>query len=343
MAGDWDYRAIAAGFVGALVVLAVVLWVVGVGEIVDQLARVDLRFAVVLPLFALGWLFCWGLALRSVLGTLGIPLSVPKAFLVFLSATFVNNVTPFGQAGGEPFTALLIARVSESEYETGLAAIASVDAVNFVPSIAIAFVAVSYYAVTVAVTDRLVDVALVMAGLTLVVAVAAVLAWRYRYGLESRAVRVVAPVVRRVGHVVPRVSPPKPRAVRRRIENFFATIERVAQDRRSMATTLAFSTAGWLMLVTCLWLSFFALGLRDPDLLAAAMLGVPLGALASVTPLPGGLGGIEAVLLMVLPTVTGVGAATVGAVVLVHRVASYWIPMLVGGGATAALGTAQRR
>jgi uncharacterized protein (TIRG00374 family) len=342
MAGDLDLRAVAAGFVGALAVLAVVLWVVGIGEILDQLARVDLRFAAVLPLFALGWLFCWGLALRSVLGTLGISLSVTKAFLVFLSATFVNNVTPFGQAGGEPFTALLIARVSESEYETGLAAIASVDAVNFVPSIGLAFVAVTYYAVTVAVTDRLLDVAAVMLTLTVVVAGTAALAWRYRYGLEDRVVRVASPIVRRAGQLAPRVSPPKPKTIRRRIENFFATIERVAADRRSMAITLGFSTAGWLMLVTCLWLSFFALGLRDPNLLAAAMLGVPLGALASVTPLPGGLGGIEAVLVMVLPTITGVGVATVGAVVLVHRVASYWIPMLVGGGATAALSTAQR-
>jgi uncharacterized protein (TIRG00374 family) len=342
MAGDWDVRATLAGFLGASLVLAVLLWFVGVDAVADQLGRADLTYVFPLLGVALLWLLSWALALRSVLGTLGIQVSVRMAFLVYASATFVNNVTPFGQAGGEPISALLIARVSDSEYETGLAAIASVDAVNFVPSVGLAFVAVSYYAVTVTLTDRLVDAALLLAMIASVVVVAGTFAWRNRYGIEEWLVDAVAPIAAAVDRFVPRVTAPRPEAIRHRIENFFATIERVAEDRQSMAVTLTFSTLGWLMLVFCLWLSLLALGVRGPDLFVAAMLAVPLGTVASVTPLPGGLGGIETVLLMVLPTVTGVGAATISAVILLHRFATYWFPVLLGGGATTALGAAER-
>ena len=82
--------------------------------------------------------------------------------------------------------------------------------------------------------------------------------------------------------------------------------------------------------------------LRDPQagtlaLVPAAMLAIPLGSVAGVTPLPGGLGGIEAVLIFVLTPVTSVGAGTVAAAVLLHRAATYWLPLLLGGGSVAAL------
>ncbi|WP_439027577.1 lysylphosphatidylglycerol synthase transmembrane domain-containing protein [Haloarchaeobius sp. DT45] len=332
----------AAGFVGALVVLAVLLWFVGFDAVVAQLAAADpVVFAFVL-LAALVWLLAWGLALRSVLGALGIDFSVRDAFLVYSAATFANNVTPFGQAGGEPFSALLISRVADSEYETGLAAIASVDAINFVPSVAFALIAIVYYGATVTLTDQLVDAAVVVVVLTAVLAVAAYVGWRNRYRVEEVVVRVVSPLVCRLGRVVPRVSPPGPDDIRRRIEGFFRTIERVANDRVSLLATLSYSAVGWLMLVTCLWLSLYALGFRGPELFVASMLAVPLGSVASITPLPGGLGGIETVLLMILPTVTGIEAASVSAGILLHRLATYWFPVFLGGGAMAALGASDR-
>ncbi len=342
MAGDWDVRAMVAGFGGAVLVLAVLLWFVGVDAVIEQLAMVDLRIFALSIGASLVWLLAWGLALRSVLSSLGIHISVRKVFLVYAAATFANNVTPFGQAGGEPFSALLISRVTDNEYETGLAAIASVDAINFVPSVGFALAAIAYYAATVTLTDRLADAAVVVVLMTVCLSAGAYVGWHNRYRVEEVVVRVVSPIIQRVGRLIPSRSPPTPDAIRHRIEGFFATIERVATDRVSMLATLSFSAIGWLMLIVCLWLSMYALGLRGEGLFVAAMLAVPLGSVASVTPLPGGLGGIETVLLMILPTVTGVEAATISAAILLHRIGTYWVPVLVGGSATAALGAADR-
>jgi len=81
-----------------------------------------------------GWLIAWSMALRTILNTPDVNISRMRGFFVLTGAIFFNNITPFGQAGGEPVTAHLISQSTDSEYETGLAAITSFDTLNFIPS-----------------------------------------------------------------------------------------------------------------------------------------------------------------------------------------------------------------
>jgi len=326
-------RATILGFAGALVVFAILFSVAGVDDLLSQLAGADRRLVAMVFLATLGWLAAWGFALRTVLGVLGVPLSVPQAFLVFTGAMFSNNVTPFGQAGGEPITALLISRVADAEYETGLAAIASVDTLNFVPSITIALVGVGYYVTETAFgASRRLELAL-LAVVVLAVGVPTLvyLGWQRRYRLEARVVGVFTPFVRRVATRLPRAPVPTVDGIERRIDGFFRAIERVATNPRGLALALALSTAGWFCQMLGLWLAFQAIGTPIP--LSVALFVVPIGAIAGVTPLPGGAGGIESVLVVLLvaaplPAVTEPVAL---AAVVVFRGAVYWIPTVLGG------------
>ena len=175
-----DRRVLLVGALGAVVVLAVLFTLVGPTAVFETLAAADRRLVAVVVGFALVWLAAWGLMLRAVLASLSVEVPTHTAIVVYVGAVFANNVTPFGQAGGEPVAALLISKVSDCRYETGLAGIASVDVLNVVPSLSLVFVGVGYYATTAAVGDRLVTAvtsAVVVIGT--VVAVLA-LAWRYR-------------------------------------------------------------------------------------------------------------------------------------------------------------------
>ncbi|QSG08774.1 lysylphosphatidylglycerol synthase domain-containing protein [Halapricum desulfuricans] len=93
------------------------------------------------------WQSAWGLCLHTVLRALGTPISRARAILVFVAATFANQVTPFGQAGGEPISALLVSEAADTEYEDGLAAIASVDTLHFFPSIGMAITGFALFVV----------------------------------------------------------------------------------------------------------------------------------------------------------------------------------------------------
>ena len=330
------------GFAAAILVMLVIVWFIGVDDVLTALsqARPDILLFVVLA--AAVWLSAWGLSLWTVLRAVGAPVAPHRAIFTFTAAVFSNNVTPFGQAGGEPVSALLIASTSDSDYETGLAAIASVDTLHFVPSIGLATVGFGVLVLTAVDLTRNVLVAVAaVVGLALIVPLAAYLGWRNRTRIERGVLSVLGPLSRTIGRVVPRLAPPDPDAIERRIEGFFATVDRVARDRRALLTAMTFSTVGWLALSAALWLSLYSLGMSVP--FAAALFVVPVGSIAGVTPLPGGLGGLDAAFIALLVPTAEVSASVATAAVLIHRTGTYWLPTLFGGGAAAVIGAEHRR
>jgi len=330
-----ETRSVVVGFLAGALVTALLLWVVGVGTVLDALSRTHPRRLLLVAAAAACWLVAWALSLRTVLRVLGRDVSVPRAVAVYASTAFANNVTPFGQAGGEPFSAYLISRETDVEYGTGFAAISSVDALHFVPSLTLGVAGFGYLAATATLGDRLTLVAAAVAVLAVGLPVLVYLAWTNRERVERGVARAVAPAARLVGRVVPRISTPDADAVEARVAEFFVAIDRVAADRRGLLLAVGFSALGWLALAASLWSSLYALGYTIP--FVVALVAIPVGDLAAVVPIPGGLGGLEALLVLVVSTLTPVPAGVVAAAALVHRVATYLFPMVLGGAAAAVI------
>ena len=328
-------RATLLGFGAALAMLVVIFWFVGFDETVRTLLDADTRIVALLLPVVVTWLLCWGLALRVVLSVLGVQVSVLQSVMTYAAAAFANNVTPFGQAGGEPITAYIISSSSDAEYETGLAAIASVDTLHFVPTIGLAGMGLTFFATRLTFGRRLKLAAAAVVGLAIAVPVLVYLGWRFREQVENATVRVLAPVVHVIGHVIPRRAPPNPSVIRRRVRGFFTALGRVAGDRRQLATAVAYSALGWLGLMTSLWLSLFALGHRVN--FAVVLVAIPVASMTGVTPLPGGLGAFEGVLITLIGILPGVGFSAAGAAVILHRLMTYWLPVVLGAGAAVIL------
>jgi uncharacterized protein (TIRG00374 family) len=332
-----NLKATVAGFVGALGVFVILFWGIDVEHFLMTLSHVRLDILGVILLIAVCWLIAWGLSLRTVLGVLGVMLSIRKAFLLYASALFANNITPFGQAGGEPVAAVFISRLSDTDYETGLASIASVDAIHFAPSITFALLGLTYYAIFVTVGQYIQLAAIVVVALAVVIPVVLFLAWRYRYSIERHAVNSLTPLFQYVGRIVPRLTPPSAEAIERRIEAFFAVLERIATDRRGLLIALTFSALGWLIQMSILWLAFVALGHRIP--FYVVLFAVPIANIASIVPFPGGLGAIETVFTILLVSATPVTRAVVLAAVLIHRTIIYALPVVIGGSTAVLIST----
>ena len=334
---DGNRLATAVGFAAALAVLAGLVWLVGIGETLDALTTADPGALLAVAAIAVLWLVSWGLALWTVLQALGAPVAPHTAVLVFVAAVFSNNVTPFGQAGGEPLSALLISAAADTEYETGLAAIATVDTVHFLPSVGYAIVGFTFVAAgAVQLTRNLAFAAGAVAVLAVGIPIAAVLGWRHRYRVQATITRGVAPALATLSDIVPRWSPPSAANIEERIEGFFSAIERIATDRRTVLQTFGLSAFGWACLSASLWTSLYAVGTPVP--VEVVLLVVPVASIASVVPLPGGSGAIETVLVTLLVSTATVSAALATSAVLIHRVGSYLLPTVIGGGVATALG-----
>ncbi|WP_247003826.1 lysylphosphatidylglycerol synthase transmembrane domain-containing protein [Halosolutus gelatinilyticus] len=326
-------RQIVAGFVGAGIVLAGLLWQTDLEAVLSALSQANPLWTVVLFMFACLWIFAWGLTLRTVLSTLDVGISIGNSGIVYSAVVFANNVTPFGQAGGEPVSALTISSVTDTQYEKGLAGIATVDVLNVVSSLVLVFFGFGVYASSFTLVPRVRSIVGTGLGVAVVIIATFVVVWRYRSRLVDPVVGALAGIVASIGGRLPGSASVTKTDVTARIDGFFDHLKNINADRSTLAVALVLSMSGWVLQSVALAAAFRAIG---PDISIAVLLFViPLANLAGFTPVPGGLGAIEAAFVALLVPTTGIDAPTVTASVLLFRAAIYWMPVLVGGTFTA--------
>ncbi|ELZ46367.1 hypothetical protein C464_11148, partial [Halorubrum coriense DSM 10284] len=209
----------------------------------------------------------------------------------------------------------------------------SVDVLNVVPSVSLVFLGVGSYAATTAVGDRVGFAVASAVGLIAAIVAAIALVWRFRAAVVDRVPGAVGPFLGRFDRFDAETIEA---GLADRLGNFFADIERVGTDRTRLLGIVALSLVGWLFQAAALTVAFAAVGHPISPLVPVFV--VPLSYVAGATPLPGGLGGIEAALVGLLVPTTGVAASAITAAVLVFRGAVYWLPMVIGGASASALG-----
>jgi uncharacterized membrane protein YbhN (UPF0104 family) len=104
--------------------------------------------------------------------------------------------------------------------------------------------------------------------------------------------------------------------------------------RRREWRVIAGSLGYWAFDNAVLWACFRAFGESPP--ITLVLMGYLIGQLGGLLPIPGGIGGIEGGLIGTL-IVFGLPAAVVAAAVLAYRVILFWLPLLLGSAAFAAL------
>ena len=104
--------------------------------------------------------------------------------------------------------------------------------------------------------------------------------------------------------------------------------------RRRDWRVLAGSLGYWAFDNAVLWACFRAFG--ESPAITLVLMGYLIGQLGGLLPIPGGIGGIEGGLIGTL-IVYGLPAAATAAAVLAYRVILFWLPLVLGGVAFAAL------
>lgn len=339
MANKTGLRSVVVGGVSALAVVVALVVFVGVDDLLRRLAAVSPATLLLLAGLAAAWLTCWGVSLYVVLRTLGWHGSLPRAVALYTSVNFANSVVPFGHAGAGPVAALLVTRGADTDYDTSLAAVACVDALNVVPSGVFVLGGVGVLAGTAAL-DPMVGGAAVLGVILLAVALAAgVAVYRNHRGATESVLAILTWVSDRLARILPGVPPLADRidSLGSHVEGFFESVGRLSSDRAAVAAVLALSTLGWGALTTALWVATDAVG---PGIsIAVAALTVPLSMLAIVLPLPGGAGGVEAGIVLLLVSAGGLTPAGAAAAALLYRATVWALPVLVGGAVTVVMQT----
>lgn len=329
-------RRLAATFLATLVGFGVFFALVGVEEAAATLRGADPAAYGLAVAATAGAFLVWGAGLGVVCGVLEHGPGLRRAVALFVATVFVNNVTPSGQAAGTPASAVVVARGIGADYETGLAATGTVVLVNNAVALALGAAGAGVAVVGLDPGGRRTLAAGAVAAVGLLVLLAATVAgaWRLRGRLGPATVRVLLAAARRFGRL-PRVDPPDRAALERRVERLGRGADRVAAAPVRLAAVVGLWVVGHVLLVGALGLSLLALGgaVGFGVLLAV----VPAARVAALAPTPGGFGGVEVGLVGLLVVVAGVDAAVAAAAVLVYRLATHWLPIVVGAGVAGAV------
>ena len=323
-----DRRTLAKILVGFAVAIVLVYFLgvlVGLGSVREALARADVRWLAVACVSTLIGLAAWGKAWQVVLAVVGIEVRYRRLVVTYLSATFANYITPFGQAGGEPFIAYVLSQDTGASYEDSLASVVIADLLNLLPFFNFAALGLAVLVVRAELPDVIRPLAFGLAGVAVAVPAIAYVGWNHRDGVERWLLRAIGPLVDRTERF-------SVDGVRRRIDRFYESLEVIAAEPRELAYALVFSYAGWLFFALPLYVAALTLGLRIEPLLVLFI--VPASTIAGFVPTPGGLGGVETALVVLLVALAPLGGGEAFAVATIYRVASYWFALVAGGLAT---------
>ena len=321
----FDRRALAKGTVGfaiAGLLLYLLGSVVGWGEIIEALADADPLWVAVACLSTLLYLLAWTKTWEVVLTAGAISVSYPRLVPTFFAATFANYTTPFGQAGGEPFIAYVLATDTEASYEQALASVSTADLLNLFPFFTFAGLGLAALVLTGEIPPGTRPLVIGLAAIAVGVPLIVLVGWYRRDLIEGAIVGATGPVVRRTDRVTTA-------GVRERVDGFYDQLGRIAAEPRELLVAVTFSFVGWVFFALPLYFVALALSLPLDPLLVIFL--VPASSLAGITPTPGGLGGVETALVALVVALTPIAAGPAAALAIAYRATSYWFALAVGG------------
>lgn len=316
------------GLVGAIIAISVLILLVGFEEFTEALFESNTVYVLISGMCAVLWLMSWSGTFYVVSRSLDLDLSYISCFRTYSTVMFANNVTPFAHLGGEPLAAGFVTKVVDKNYEKCLGALSSVSVVHFVPSVIFFTLGSVYFGITGA---ELPNGLRWMVGafllLTVVIVSLAISVYAFRSKTQNIIIELLT-VCFSVGGKIPKVPQYGRDKIEKLVDGYLSTFSDVADDKKTVALSVILSTTGVMFQALGLWFALDAVGLDIS--IFVPIIAFPIAGLASALPLPGGAGGIDAVLIAMVVAFSSAIVVDVSAAVVIIRTFIYWIPVIIG-------------
>lgn len=308
----------------------------GIADFLETLRMVSRHEIVLILLVVAIGVVAMGSVLYVIGRSVDLGFSPLESILLNTTVSLAHNLTPFGQAGGAPIGAAILAQRTERAYEECLAVLSAKDVVSFVPAIVVFVFGGPYLAIY----DRTIPPELrplfALFTAAVLIVCGTVLGIR-RYPGRTRGIlhRVVGGINRTVGSLplIPRVEDTE---LENRLDVFADSLSGVTDDRRTILAASALATTAIFAQGCLLWLALRAVGVDIS--IAIAVFTVPVSLLASALPLPGGTGGVESVQILIIVAIAGATTTPIITAVVLSRGLVYWTPIVLGSATLVGLG-----
>ncbi|MCG1002339.1 MULTISPECIES: lysylphosphatidylglycerol synthase domain-containing protein [Halobacterium] len=327
---DFDRRRVAFRVVVAVAIAALLVGGVGWDRVLRNLRDANLAVYAFAPVGAALALLAGGEGTRVALGFPVWGVRGALARRAFYAAAIVRNFLPGGNVGGGGFVAYAVSRHGDVTVSEAIAGVTGWEFVMMVASAVVGGVGVLAVAASGRDPSGTVGLFAGFAGLLGVVVVAGVV-------LDASRARVAAGISRisvTLEPVLVRVLPGDDgrldaERVHRGLDEFFATLRRLAADRRRFVTVVAAAHAAWLGWMLPLFVSLLAVGVVVSP--AVVMVAVTVSGFARAVPLPAGIGPVDVALGGVLVALTPHSLGELASALVLYRSSMLLVQAMAGG------------
>lgn len=313
----------------AILAAVVLLLSENLNSLYQALYQANYYYVLLAVLVYLFGIFIWSLRWHVTLSAVGHSISIKSIYVIILGGIFINNVTPFTYAGGDPISrAFIVKKTHNVPYSCGFATILTdfvVDLPVYVSLLIFGFL----------ISLKQVDVWYFI--FMFLIWVAFVIGWSFfflRVLSSATGTRRMAQFASKVGKVFHRkIKTPN---MERDLKRFYYSAAQILKNRRVIFYVVIFTAAIWAVAIARLYVIFQAFSYTPT--LPLLFYAITLPALVGLIPvLPGGLGTVDFTKASVF-LFFGAPLQIAISVALIDRAITWAFSNLIGVGALSYLG-----
>ena len=308
----------------SLLILAVMLYLVGIDQVIDALKYARLEFiglAVAMQVFTY---YLYTLRWKIINGMVDINVGIKKLIPMVLVSLAVNNITPSGRGGGEPVRAYILSREENYPMDQTFATVVADRALDTFPFVVLAVLTIAAMALSFQ-FDTWLLVLMVAAVIAIVIILAVLIYMSVKPSFGTRVEGWIVGLLRRFYKKNSQALEDK---VHNAVEGFQKTMRMVISDRNVLYYALPLSFVIWIFEILRVYCVFLAFGaFVSPVVIGEVFI---LASLAGMIPLlPGGIGAVDSIMI-IFYSAAGITASVSAAATVVERLISFWMTTIIG-------------
>jgi len=303
----------------ATIILGFTVYLADVSRVLSAIKSANKYYLFLSLLLGILILFLRSKVWHSFFEKLNLGISQSRSFKLFSTGEFLNNVTPFGQAGGQPLMAYIISDNSDSKYEESLATVVSADFMTGFPLLTFGLLSAIYFSLNGLESETVSQVAIFSV-------VAITFTSGLVYTLWFKAGKIEAVILRVFERIIP--WDPWIQKIDNALDNIQETFETFGDDPRGLVKPGIYAHISFITDISVLYIVLLSLGVSVNPLYL--FLAFPIANLSKSAPTSGGSGVYELTLASILSVTLGIEFAVAVASALLYRLTTYWVAIVVG-------------
>ena len=308
----------------SVAILLVMLWFVGIDQVIDALKMANPLIIVLAILTQVFTYFLYTLRWQILNKLTDKDVSIKELLPMVLVGLAVNNITPSGRGGGEPVRAYVLAKRKNYQFEETFATVVADRALDTFPFVVLAAITIAAMALYFD-FDTWLLVVMVLAVIAIVVILIVLIYMCINPGFGQRVDGWIIGLVRRF---YKKNSEELEQKIHDAILGFQDTMKLLISNRKVMYYTIPLSFVIWIFEIIRVYLVFMSFG-ANVSLITIGEVFIVASLVGMIPLLPGGLGAIDGVMI-IFYSAAGISSSVSAAATVVERLISFWMATIIG-------------